>query len=173
MHTKRPPRLRDFDYLGFYRYFLTLCIEGRRRPFEDLDAGRRIVDQFLQHAGASAFAVIACCVMPDHLHALVKGTAPNADFKDFVGIWKQRTAYEWKQRTGERLWQEGYFDRVLRDEDADLWVVRYIASNPVRQGLAESPEQYPLFGSSVYSMEEFLKALKGVGAVATMKASRA
>jgi hypothetical protein len=49
---------------------------------------------------------------------------------------------------------------VLRDEDADLWVVSYIASNPVREGLAESPEQYPLFGSSAYSMEEILKALK-------------
>ena len=160
MRTKRPPRLAGFDYLGFYRYFLTICTEGRRPIFEDVVAGRQVIDHFLQHAQACSFAVSAYCLMPDHLHALVKGTTVDANFKQFVRGWKQRSAYEWKQRIGERLWQEGYYDRVLRAEEADLWVISYIASNPVEAGLVESPEEYPLFGSAEYSWSEIRLALE-------------
>lgn len=160
MITNRPPRLKGFEYVGLYRYFLTICTEDRRCPFHDIAIGRRVVDQFLQHAEGCSFAVTAYCLMPDHLHALVEGTTVTADFRKFVRRWKQCSAYEWKQRTGERLWQEGYYDRVLREEDADLWVISYIAENPVRAGLVESPEQYPLFGSSRYPMSEIRTALQ-------------
>ena len=160
MRTKRPPRLAGFAYLGFYRYFLTICTEGRREHFRDVSLGRQLVDHFLQHAKANSFAVTAYCLMPDHLHALVKGKAVDANFRSLIRSWKQRTAYEWKQRTGERLWQEGYFDRVLRDEEGDLWVIHYIASNPVEARLVEAPEDYPLFGSTEYSWSDIRIAFK-------------
>jgi REP element-mobilizing transposase RayT len=160
MHTKRPPRLKGFDYRGFHRYFLTICTNARRRWFADIAAGRGLVDHFLQSASAHRFDVTAYCLMPDHLHALVHATSVDADFAQFVRVWKQKTSFEWKRRTGAVLWQEGYYERVLRDEEGDLWVISYIASNPVHAGLCESPEQYPLFGSSQYSIAEILEALK-------------
>jgi putative transposase len=158
--TKRPPRLKGFDYRGFHRYFLTICTRARRRWFTDVAIGRGLVDHFLQFATTCQFDVAAYCLMPDHLHALVHAAAVDADFTRFVRVWKQRTSFEWKRRTGFVLWQEGYYDRVLRDEEADLWVISYIASNPVNAGLCESPEQYPLFGSSKYSIAEILKAVE-------------
>jgi hypothetical protein len=44
----------------------------------------------------------------------------------------------------------------------DLWVISYIASNPVAAGLVDSPEKYPLFGSSKYCTAEILEALQEI-----------
>ena len=55
--------------------------------------------------------------MPDHLHLLLEGTSDDADLREAVRAWKQRTGYDWKQRTGSRLWQPGFHDRVMRDGD--------------------------------------------------------
>jgi REP element-mobilizing transposase RayT len=38
--------------------------------------------------------------MPDHMHALIEGTHPAADFREFVRIFKQRSSFEWKRRCG-------------------------------------------------------------------------
>ena len=94
---------------------------------------------FRQYADAEGFAVIAYSLMPDHLHTLVKGQDAAADLRQFIKLWKQSTGFEWKNRTGVRLWQEGYFDHVLRPEEGDLFVIGYIAMNPVDAGLALTP----------------------------------
>lgn len=81
--------------------------------------------------------------MPDHLHALFRGTKDDAAFKPFMTILRQRTALTYTALTGERLWQEGYFDRVLRaNDDTCVWV-EYIVQNPVRANLVERPAEYP------------------------------
>ena len=48
---------------------------------------------FLRTAGAYQFAVIAYCFMPDHMHALVEGLATSSDFRRFVAMFKQRSAF--------------------------------------------------------------------------------
>jgi hypothetical protein len=67
-------------------------------------------------------------------------------------------------RTLERAHREehtllaGYFDRVLRREEATLAVVRYVLLNPVRAGLCVEPSEYPLLGSSQYAVSELAAA---------------
>ena len=50
-----------------------------------------------------------------------------------------------------RLWDKGYYDRVLRDSEATEAVAPYILANPVRAGLVKSIEDYPFLGSSIGS----------------------
>jgi hypothetical protein len=57
-----------------------------------------------------------------------------------------------------RLWQAGYFDRVLREDDSTFAVARYIVQNPVRAGLVRSPVEYPFCGSSIWSKEELIES---------------
>ena len=76
--ANRPPRFPDFDYSGFNRYFLTVCVESRKPAFLDIDRGQRIASHFLQFSATFQFEVLAYCVMPDHFHSLVAGTAENA-----------------------------------------------------------------------------------------------
>jgi len=89
--------------------------------------------------------------MPDHAHFLVEGRMPTSDFRTFVRRSKQRSGQVYASQTGERLWQDGYFERVLRQETDVREVARYIVWNPVRAGLARTPQEYPHLGSDVLS----------------------
>ena len=145
----RPRRLANISYLGCQRYFLTICTSERRECFTDA----RLVDvvwlQFSRQAEAHAFAVIAYCFTPDHLHLLVEGTSDAADLCSFVSTAKHRGAYAARKWIRGRLWQPGYYERVLREGDDALDVNRYILQNPVRAGLARSPGDYPFLGGMV------------------------
>ena len=57
------------------------------------------------------------------------------------------------------LWQEGYYDRVLRPEESEAMVARYIIENPVRAGLVTRPSDYPFVGSDEWSLEEISSAV--------------
>jgi REP element-mobilizing transposase RayT len=153
----RPPRLQGFHYIGSFQYFLTLCALGRRPAFRDHDLATLVIEQFRRTASEMQFAFLAYCVMPDHVHLLIEGMSAASDLQRFVKRAKQRTGQMHSQRAGVRLWQEGYYDRVLRrDEDARIFA-RYILENPVRAGLTDAPQQYPYLGSDVWSVEELLR----------------
>ena len=96
--------------------------------------------------------------MPDHAHLLLQGETQSANLKSLILSWNTRTGYEWRQRVGSRLWQEGVFDRVLRDDDDPMDVARYILMNPVEAGMVEKPEDYPLSGSGVLTIAEIMAA---------------
>ena len=155
----RPPRLPEFDYRGANRYFLTICVFGREPAFLDLDAGRFVMDQFLRIAASFKFEVIAHLAMPDHFHGLVQGEDDSCALEAFMHRYKQATGFWWKRQDHRtQLWQEGYFDRVLREGDSTEAVVRYILLNPVRAGLVRDAREYPLFGSSKYDVETLLES---------------
>jgi putative transposase len=96
--------------------------------------------------------------MPDHLHALIEGTSEQADSRKFAHAFRQVSGFHFKQARGSRLWQEGYYDHVLREEEATLAVARYIVLNPVRAGLCADASGYRLLGSTRYTIAELLTA---------------
>ena len=155
----RPPRVPGFHYLGPYRYFLTFCTSERRETFRDAAVAHLVLTQFRRTARASAFAILAYCLMPDHVHLLVEGTAADADLRRFVKRAKQGTGQAYMHRAGEPLWQEGYYDRVLRPTDDAKAVARYIIGNPVRAGLVRVPSEYPHLGSDVWGLEELIDSV--------------
>ena len=57
-----------------------------------------------------------------------------------------------------RLWQSGYFERVLRDEEDAHDVARYILQNPLRAGLVATPQDYPFLGSALVSTEQLMES---------------
>ena len=158
--ANRPSRLRDFPYIGEYRYFLTICTQNRAPVFE-VDANARCaVAQILRTSSQLAFDVIAYCVMPDHVHALVAGMQPDSDFQLLAKTYKQVTGHWWKQTGQNRLlWQEGFHDRVLREDDHTEDVVRYILLNPVRAGLVTDPRDYPYLGAAKYDVATLLESV--------------
>jgi REP element-mobilizing transposase RayT len=96
--------------------------------------------------------------MPDHVHLLVYGTSLDADLRALVVHFKKLTGFEYSQRAGRRLWQAGYHDRVLRDDESTEAVARYVLENPVRAGLAREIGEYPHAGSDMYDAKASLSA---------------
>ena len=155
-----PRRLPGVSYTGLAAYFVTTCTLARRKVFHDIDFGREAAALLIAHSARYGFAVSAYCLMPDHAHLLVTAQTHESPLRDLVRIWKQATGYRWHARREGRLWQAGYFERVLRADESELSVSRYIIENPVRAGLVISAEDYPLTGSSCYSVEQIADAAR-------------
>jgi REP element-mobilizing transposase RayT len=155
----RPRRLQGFEYIAVHRYFLTFCTSDRRRVFEDERTAAFVVTVLRHTARHHDFAVPAYCLMPDHAHVLVEGTTATSDLCRFVKRMKQRSGQLFSRQWGERLWQEGYFERVLRAGDDARAVARYILENPVRAGLVKTPADYTLLGSGVWTLSELLESV--------------
>jgi putative transposase len=155
----RPRRIPDYAYTGIQRYFLTICTDNRAEFFRETAVVDAVVEQFLRRSREEEIAIIVYCVMPDHMHLLVDGESEDADLTRFVKLAKQRTGHAFKQKHRKRLWQKGYYEHVLRDEERTEEVVLYIIENPVRKGIVQNPMDYPHWGSSIYSREELLYSI--------------
>ena len=97
--------------------------------------------------------------MPDHVHLLIEGLTDDADMRAFVAIAKQKSGFDFAARDGHRLWQKGYHERVLRDEEASPDIIRYILANPVRSELVAEPAEYPFWGSGVHTRDELTELI--------------
>ena len=120
-------------------YFVTWRLE---RGVRELDGAERDeVLASLRHFNGVRYALYACVVMNDHVHALVQ-PLEGYELEDILRSWKGFTARR-LQRHGRagRIWQPEYWDRLIRDEDEFLGAMRYVAGNPFArwQGI----ESYP------------------------------
>ena len=154
----RPPRITGFPYTGQYRYFLTFCTFNRCRSFVNADVVATTLQQFRKTALEEGFELLAYCFMPDHAHLLVEGVSDASDLRRFSKLARQRSGGVHSRRTGRPLWQEGFYDRVLRDGEDIKNVARYLLNNPLRAGLVDSPISYPHLGSDRWTLEELIDA---------------
>jgi putative transposase len=156
MAVSRPPRIPGFAYNGLYRYFLTYCTFQRRPTFTRSLVVDRTLEQFQRTAGQQAFEILAYCFMPDHVHLLVEGTMETSDLRRFSKLAKQCSGAAYARENHHPLWQEGYYDRVLRDGENIKNIARYLLNNPIRAGLAASPADYPYLGSVRWTLADLL-----------------
>ena len=150
------PRLHDFDYIGRHRYFLTFCTHDREAMFVERRMVDLVCDQLLISSKEHDIAVDVYCVMEDHVHLLVRGINEESDLRAFMHHLKQHSGWSFKRDRRRRLWQKGYYDHVLRDEEGTASVLAYIVNNPVRHGLTDTADQYPYWGSFTQTREEIL-----------------
>jgi putative transposase len=85
--------------------------------------------------------------MPDHLHLLLDLGRSGWDLPTAIGAFKSFTTREsWKLRYSGQLWQDRYYDHVLRKIEDATQIGEYMRQNPVRRGLVKDPEDYPWSG---------------------------
>jgi REP element-mobilizing transposase RayT len=112
-----------------------------------------VTSQLFQSAAVFECVVLAYCVMPDHLHALVEVQSEPSDFEALMKGFTQATDCAYRQHTRRPLWQPGYHERMLRDDEASDTIARYILENPLRAGLSRTIGEYPFAWSDVYDLE--------------------
>ncbi len=138
--ARRPPRLPTFDYRGVYIYFVTCCTDDRRRIFLNDEAVAPTRAEVLRTSAERGFTVTAEVWMPDHVHLLMHGTRVDSDFRATMKLARQRTAIRF--RGDGRLWQDGYYEHVLLDDEAEVDFVEYMVLNPVAARLVSDPREY-------------------------------
>jgi putative transposase len=150
----RPRRLPGFDYIGPRQYFLTFCTHGRASHFRAAATVALTHAQFVRAAADHEVEITAYCFMPDHVHLFVTGRTATADVRRFAAVAKQRAAFAFSRAIGGTLWQEGYFDRVVRSAEEAAEKLRYMLANPVRAGLVDRIDEYPHVGSEIWSVAQ-------------------
>jgi putative transposase len=160
MYPAPPHRLHGFPYTGLSRYSLRFCTNDRARIFVSDESVAVVLAQFLRAALETRMAVIVYCFMPEHVHLLVEGVDEAADCRAFIVRAKQYSAFYYRLRFGERLWQRYAFERVLREDEPTESVARYILGNPVRAGLVMKAEDHRYLGSTRYTIGELLRSVE-------------
>ena len=148
MHRPRPTRLKNFPYVGKYHYSLCFTTNSRRRIFQSHPLANAAIQQIRKTCELEMFVILAYCVMPDHVHLVLEGKTGRSDLRRCAKLTKQRVeCVARKEFQVHRLWQKGYYERVLRSRHAVEAAVRYVLENPVRAGLARAIGEYLFSGA--------------------------
>ncbi|MBM4284652.1 MAG: transposase [Deltaproteobacteria bacterium] len=112
-------------------YFVTWRLHPEQTELAPVE--RDVIVSALHHFAGKRYEFLALVVMPNHVHVLVK---PHDGFalQGIVHSWKSFTAYRLQREFGRirSVWQDEYFDRIVRDEAEFLEKANYIFTNPAK-----------------------------------------
>ncbi len=120
-----------------------------------------LVENTLLHFDDRRYRLIAWCIMPNHVHALIE-TRREWPLSSLVHSWKSYTAQRANQILNRRgdFWFREYHDRFIRDDRHLAGAVEYIEENPVEAKLVSAREQW-----------RWSSAWRSLGAPASLPAS--
>ncbi len=138
-----------------YAYFVSTQTAGRK-PFFRHDRWARLMMATISHYQASGYQLHAFVIMPDHLHLLI---TPVESVEKSVQLIKGGFSFRAKRElewSGE-IWQPGFTDHRIRDEEDWSRHLEYIRSNPIEARLADDIALYEFMG---FPNIEFPRGLK-------------
>jgi len=138
---------RNADGLQILRsrtFFVTTQTSMGRRLLQSERNAHLLIDVLRSCVAARRFQVHDFVIMPDHVHLLITVDESMAVEKALQYI-KGGFSYRLKNEFGYlgEVWQRGFSDVRIEDRESFLRHREYIAQNPVRKGLVNSPEEFP------------------------------
>ena len=127
------PRLKNYDYSSGGFYFITICTKNRKRFLSRIEPNPgetarlllseygRVVESYL----VSFPGIEKYVIMPNHIHLIVHKTNGKSicdDVRSFKGLVTKKI--------GKSIWQDSFYDHVIRDEADYLIKWNYIEENP-------------------------------------------
>ena len=163
-----PRAARKKSSTGIYH----IMIRGidRQNIFVEPEDYRKLLYQLGDCKEKGAFELYAYCLMPNHIHLLIKeGAEPIAETFRRIGS-KYVTWFNTKYERVGHLFQDRFKSEEVEDDEYFLTVLRYIHFNPVKAKLVRYPGEYLyssysayINGSSFVDTERALKMLPGNG----------
>jgi len=133
--------------IGGRAYFVTFRSAIGELPTKALEIAKYHV--LFDHA--RRYELLFGVVMTDHIHILFRPLQKeDGSWYDLPQIMRGIKGTSGKRinsllgRSG-KVWQEEYFDRMIRDETELLEKWEYIWNNLLKKGLADSFEEYPFY----------------------------
>jgi putative transposase len=141
-------------------FFTTTKTSMGRNLLQSERNAELLIDVLRSLIAAHKFKLHDFVIMPDHLHLLLT-VEDGMTVEKAMQLVKGGFSYRLKKETGYlgEVWQRGFSEVQVLGKESILQHRTYIAMNPVKAGLVESPEQYP------YCFE-FLARKKTAGAKA-------
>ena len=153
--NRRSIRLKDWDYRLAGLYFVTICTYQRENIFEDgrlHEIAQYAWDYIPEQEHAKYVELDERIVMPNHMHGIVHKTAdpttPMPDYDQLRGplagslgviisnykmlVTKRVKSVLKATGTDMKVWQRGYWERIIRNERELNATREYIRNNPIR-----------------------------------------
>jgi REP element-mobilizing transposase RayT len=98
-----------------------------------------IVAENLRYFDGKRYALIAWCVMPNHVHVVLTPSS-GEKLSQIVHSWKSYTAHCAMKILGvDRFWAREYYDHVIRSERELANTIAYVRNNPSKARLENWP----------------------------------
>ena len=135
--NRKWPRLKNYDYSTEGYYFITICTQDRKPILSEIVRTSDVsFDVSLTDYGRTAESFLKAIngidkyvIMPNHIHMIIhKTNGKNIanDIRSFKGLTTKKI--------GRPIWQQYYYDHVIRDKDDYLIKWNYIIENPLKWG---------------------------------------
>jgi putative transposase len=129
-------------------YFVTTCTFKRQSVLASTEVAKIIAAEWRAAHDRHGWAIGRYVIMPDHVHFFCSAELEAKPLPIFIQQWKQWTSKRMIRElnfTGS-VWQEEFFDHVLRSSESYSQKWHYVRENPVRAGLVHSAEDWPYQG---------------------------
>ena len=154
-HHRRSIRLRDWDYRSPALYFVTIFTHERQNLFDNqefYDIATHAMSRIPQQKHAQHVLIDTSVIMANHGHAIfdfldypnqMDLSQTSAEFGQVLAgslgvvVGRYKTAVttrinNLRNRKGAKVWQRGYYERIIRNEKELQATQEYIINNPVR-----------------------------------------
>ena len=157
--ARKPLRMSHYDYNTPGVYFLTFCTHNRKHflsrivgataesPEPQLTTCGKIVDAVIRNIPAHLHVTIdRYVIMPNHVHLIAVITEEDvlreihesplqsrSIMSKLIGFIKMNASKAIRQHYGDvAVWQRGYYDHVIRNQEDYVALAEYIQTNPLR-----------------------------------------
>ena len=134
---KNSLRLKDFDYSNERVYFVTIVVKTRRKLFYKEEFARQVIDCILGLRDSIKFNLYGYCLMPDHFHGLIGIGESEVKLGRIIGAFKSLTTRIYWNYGDGKLWQRGYHDHIIRNEEDFFDCLKYTKENPSKANLED------------------------------------
>ena len=125
-------------------YFVTTCCYEKQTFFKD-KINVSIIFNTLEWLQVNKYIDLHFCIaMPDHVH-LVFQLIGNKPLSEVIKSFKQFTGKSIKHKNNPKntVWQEQYYDHLIRKDESLREIIKYCLNNPVRAGIVDESKEYP------------------------------
>ncbi len=159
-HHRRSIRLKGYDYAQAGAYFVTICCQDRLHRFGKIQDNEMVLNELGDVAYQewlnlpTRFPNIELDVfqiMPNHFHAIVilqdviveakftpaqTENGQNPILGTIIGTYKSLVSneclaiFKTKNEHMGKLWQRGYYEHIIRNENSYQEIANYIINNP-------------------------------------------
>lgn len=143
-------------------FFVTAKTHGSRPLFQIERNASLFIEVLRSCVARGAFKVHDFVVMPDHVHILISMDA-SCSVERAMQLCKGGFSFQIKRRHGYlgEVWQRGFSEVRVYDEESLQRHRHYIALNPVRAGLAAAPGLFPYCFVALARSKQGLKPSRG------------
>jgi REP element-mobilizing transposase RayT len=129
-------------------YLVTFVTDSRKVLFDEPTAAKACIDALLDPRSWQMSRLLAWVLMPDHWHGLIE-LGDGEGISHLVRQLKSSSARRVRLVHGNiaKVWDCGFHDRALRNDDDLVDLARYVVLNPVRAGLVRRVRDYPYWGA--------------------------